>query len=199
CILVVADCIRHDVRTEVGLPNGRSLSAGGLPGVPEELWWRRISAEERASHLLIRETSSVCCNRKLRAAPRIAVESEGGEQMRKYVTEFIGTLILVFTIGCSVLSKQALAPIAIGAALMAAVYAGGHISGGHYNPAVSLAALVRGRLAAADLLPYWIAQLLGAAVASGLALFVINPPEQHPSALTGRALFAALVAEFIFT
>jgi len=119
--------------------------------------------------------------------------------MRKYVTEFIGTLILVFTIGCSVLSKQALGPIAIGAALMAAVYAGGHISGGHYNPAVSLAALVRGRLTAADLLPYWIAQLLGAAVASGLALFVINPPEQHPSALTGRALFAALVAEFIFT
>lgn len=119
--------------------------------------------------------------------------------MRKYVTEFIGTLILVFTVGCSVLSKQALAPIAIGAGLMVAVYAGGHISGGHYNPAVSLAALVRGRLKAADLLPYWIAQLLGAAVASGLALFVINPPEQHPLALTGRALFAALVAEFIFT
>src|SRR6185503_82442 len=72
-------------------------------------------------------------------------------------------------------------------------------SGGHYNPAVSLAALVRGRLKAADLVPYWIAQLLGAAVASGLALFVINPPEQHPSALTGRALFAALVAELVFT
>jgi aquaporin Z len=119
--------------------------------------------------------------------------------MRKYVTEFIGTLILVFTVGCSVLSKQALAPIAIGASLMVAVYAGGHISGGHYNPAVSLAALVRGRLKAADLLFYWIAQLLGAAVAGGLALFVTNSPEREPLALTGRGLFAALVAEFIFT
>jgi aquaporin Z len=131
--------------------------------------------------------------------PRIAVESEDGEQMRKYVTEFIGTLILVFTVGCSVLSKQALAPIAIGASLMAAVYAGGHISGGHYNPAVSLAALVRGRLRVGDLLFYWLAQLLGAAVAAGLSVFVINPPQRHPLALTGRQLVAALVAESIFT
>jgi aquaporin Z len=58
--------------------------------------------------------------------------------MRKYVTEFIGAFGLVFTVGCAVLGKAALAPLAIGAALMVFVYAGGHISGGHYNPAVSL-------------------------------------------------------------
>jgi glycerol uptake facilitator-like aquaporin len=60
--------------------------------------------------------------------------------VHKYVTEFIGTFGLVFTVGCAVMGKAALAPLAIGAALMVFVYAGGHISGGHYNPAVSLAA-----------------------------------------------------------
>ena len=55
--------------------------------------------------------------------------------MRKYVAEFIGTFGLVFTVGCAVLTRSALAPLAIGASLMVFVYAGGHISGGHYNPA----------------------------------------------------------------
>jgi len=118
---------------------------------------------------------------------------------RKYATEFIGAFILVFTVGCAVLSKSTLAPLAIGSALMVGVYAGGHVSGGHYNPAVSFAAFVRGRLSGRDLVPYWLAQLAGGAVAAGLAVFVINPPARHPTTFTGRALFAALVAEFIFT
>ncbi|MDQ1730220.1 MAG: aquaporin [Pseudonocardiales bacterium] len=118
--------------------------------------------------------------------------------MRKYVTEFIGTFVLVFTVGCAVLTKSPLAPLAIGASLMVGVYAGGHISGGHYNPAVSFAAFVRGRLSGRDLVPYWIAQLVGGAVAAGLAVFIINPPTRHPVALTGRPLLAALLAEFIF-
>jgi aquaporin Z len=117
---------------------------------------------------------------------------------RRYVTEFIGAFILVFTVGCAVLTKSALAPLAIGAALMVGVYAGGHISGGHYNPAVSLAAFVRGRLSGRDLVPYWLAQLAGGALAAGLALYVINPPAQHAAAFTGRLVGAALVAEFIF-
>ena len=54
--------------------------------------------------------------------------------MNKYLTEFIGTFFLVFTIGCAVLSGSAYAPLAIGAVLMVMVYAGGHISGAHYNP-----------------------------------------------------------------
>jgi aquaporin Z len=128
--------------------------------------------------------------------PAVPADPSAG---RKYVTEFIGAFILVFTVGCAVLTKAALAPIAIGSALMVGVYAGGHISGGHYNPAVSMAAFVRGRLSGRDLVPYWIAQLAGAAVAAGLAVFVVNPPGRHPVSYTGRALFAALVAEFIFT
>ena len=119
--------------------------------------------------------------------------------MRKYVTEFIGTFGLVFTVGCAVLSRAPLAPLAIGAALMVFVYAGGHISGGHYNPAVSLAVFLRGRLSASDLGPYWVAQLAGAVVAALAAKFVVNPPVELTLDLKGRPIGAALVAEFIFT
>ena len=119
--------------------------------------------------------------------------------MRKYVTEFIGTFGLVFTVGSAVMGRAALAPLAIGAALMVLVYAGGHISGGHYNPAVSLAVFLRGRLSSGDLGPYWLAQAAGAVVAAAAAKFVVNPPPFAPLHLSGRAIGAALVADFIFT
>jgi aquaporin Z len=119
--------------------------------------------------------------------------------MRKYVTEFIGTFGLVFTVGCAVTGKAVLAPLAIGAALMVFVYAGGHISSGHYNPAVSLAAYLRGRLSRQDLGPYWLAQAAGALVAAGLAMFVVNPAPFPALDMSGRAIGEGLVAEFIFT
>jgi aquaporin Z len=56
--------------------------------------------------------------------------------MQKYLAEFIGTFFLVLTIGCTVVGQGAgpLAPLAIGSALMVMIFAGGHISGGHFNP-----------------------------------------------------------------
>ena len=59
--------------------------------------------------------------------------------MNKYLTEFIGAFFLVLTIGCTVLTREPgiIPPLAIGAVLMVMVYAGGHISGAHYNPAVT--------------------------------------------------------------
>lgn len=81
--------------------------------------------------------------------------------MKKLLTEFIGTFFLVFTIGTSVASGSSLAPLAIGTALMVMVYAGGHISGAHYNPAVSFAVWLRGRIGSMEMIQYWIAQLLG--------------------------------------
>ncbi len=118
---------------------------------------------------------------------------------RKYAVELIGTFFLVFTIATTVLSASALAPLAIGAALMVMIYAGGHISGGHYNPAVTLAALVRGRIALPDALGYWIAQLVGGLLAATIARWVIHPTQLHTLTLSGHLLLAAFVAELLFT
>ncbi len=120
--------------------------------------------------------------------------------MRKYVTEFIGTFVLVFTVGCAVLSDPALAPLGYGAALMVVVYAGGHVSGAHYNPAVSLGVYLRGKLGARDLLSYWVAQLAGALIAAWLASYVANAPKVSTLLLNGgHANLGALLAEFFFT
>ena len=92
--------------------------------------------------------------------------------MKKLIVEFIGTFFLVFTIGGAVASGSVIAPVAIGAVLMVMVYAGGHISGAHYNPAVSLAVLIRGKISAVLMIQYWIAQLLGGLVGALFSHFV---------------------------
>src|SRR5437764_7361324 len=90
--------------------------------------------------------------------------------MNKYIAEFIGTFFLVLTIGCTGIGAGSgvIAPLAIGAALMVMVFAGGHISGAHYNPAVTLGVLIRGKVKAADVVPYMIAQFVAAALAAFL-------------------------------
>ncbi len=95
--------------------------------------------------------------------------------MNKYIAEFIGTFFLVLTIGCTGIGAGAgvIAPLAIGAALMVMVFAGGHISGAHYNPAVTLGVLIRGKVNATDVVPYWVAQLAGAAVAAVIVSKVV--------------------------
>jgi aquaporin Z len=119
--------------------------------------------------------------------------------MRRYITEFIGTFFLVFTIGCSVLGGGALAPIGIGAALMAMIYAGGHVSGGHYNPAVTLAVFARGRIAAQEIGPYWGSQVLGAVIAGVLSVYVMDPGDLVARKYEGREIGATFVAELLFT
>jgi len=118
--------------------------------------------------------------------------------MAKYLTEFIGTFFLVATIGFTVIAPGAdhMAPLAIGAALMVMIYAGGHVSGGHYNPAVTLAVYLRGRCPAADIIPYWIAQITGAALAAIIVLFMKGNPVVTPMVLD---VPRALVAEFLYT
>ncbi|MFV0252910.1 MAG: MIP/aquaporin family protein [Beutenbergiaceae bacterium] len=118
--------------------------------------------------------------------------------MRKYVVEFIGTFFLVFTVVATVLTDQALAPLAIGASLMVMIYAGGHISGGHFNPAVSTAALVRGGFAGIDLLGYWAAQLAGGVAGALLASYAVGS-SGSAEALSGAAIVPALLVEFLFT
>src|ERR1017187_3286102 len=88
--------------------------------------------------------------------------------MKKYVMEFIGTFFLVFVVGLCVvgIGAGAMAPLAIGTTLMVMVYAGGHISGGHYNPAVTLAVWMRGKLETKDVPGYMAAQFIGAIIAA---------------------------------
>ncbi|APW64001.1 MIP/aquaporin family protein [Paludisphaera borealis] len=122
----------------------------------------------------------------------------------KLVAEFIGTFFLVFTIGMTVKSPDAsaLAPLAIGSALMIMVYATGHISGGHLNPAVTLGVTLRGKCTWADAIPYMVAQVIGAVAAAALVLFIkgtatggaVSPPS--PIQYT---VAAKLLVEFLFT
>jgi len=118
--------------------------------------------------------------------------------MKKYLVEFIGMFLFVLTVGMVAIEPGAgnLAPLAIGSVLMVLVYAGGHVSGGHYNPAVTLAVWLRGRCAAADVIPYWISQILGAFAASAVALFLKGHPTVTPQEIQ---IIPALVAEFIGT
>ncbi|TMR02219.1 porin [Actinomadura soli] len=119
--------------------------------------------------------------------------------MRSYVTEFIGTFFLVFTVGCTVLAKAPFAPLAIGAVLMVMVYAGGHVSGAHYNPAVTLAVLLRGRIHWTDAVAYWAAQLIAGIVAALAARYVVDPGTVAELSPSGRVLGTVLLAEAVFT
>lgn len=119
--------------------------------------------------------------------------------MNKLLTEFIGTFFLVLTIGLCVVGKVALAPLAIGAALMVMVYMGGHVSGAHYNPAVSLAVLMRGKLDVKDFIPYLIAQLAGAMAAAFAVRGILHEPFAGPSPAEGLEIWRAVLVEFLYT
>lgn len=118
--------------------------------------------------------------------------------MKNYLVEFIGTFLFLLVIGLCVIEPGAgaMAPLAIGTILMVMVYAGGHISGGHYNPAVTLGVWMRGKCKANDVLPYMVAQVLGAAAASLLVLRL--KAGSIISAMVPNTL-NALIAELIFT
>src|SRR5207245_6466850 len=105
---------------------------------------------------------------------------------RKYAVELIGTFFLVFTVGTAVASGSALAPLAIGSSLMVMVYAGGHVSGGHYNPAVTMAALVRGRIAPIDAVGYWVAQVVAALIAAVIVRGIVNTGAVRTLHLSGH-------------
>lgn len=118
---------------------------------------------------------------------------------KKYIVEFIGAFFLVFTIGMAVLAPGAgaMAALAIGASLMVMVYAGGHISGGHYNPAVTIAVWLRGKCPVKDVIPYIIAQCL-AAVAAGFLVHYLKGGMQTGGGLV-PAMIPSFIVEFLFT
>lgn len=120
--------------------------------------------------------------------------------MKKYITEFIGTFFLVLTVGLAVNGGAgAMAPIAIGSVLMVMVFAGGHISGGHYNPAVTLGVLLRGRITTGDAIPYMLSQITAGITAALLVNFMLAdkmPAEAVASPDVVKALIAELIGTF---
>jgi aquaporin Z len=118
--------------------------------------------------------------------------------MNKYIAEFIGTFFLVLTVGCTVIpgAPGVIAPLAIGAALMVMVFATGHISGGHLNPAVTLAVFLRGKCPASDVVPYWISQVLAAIAAAFVAMYLTG---KSGTPMEIKSVPVAFVAEFLFT
>jgi aquaporin Z len=139
--------------------------------------------------------------------------------MNKYLAEFIGTLLLIFCgVGSAIFDGKSIGALGIsltfGLVLVALVYAIGPISGCHINPAVTLGAAIAGRMKGSDVVPYWIAQLLGGISGFGfLALIMLGSPTPdmvHTSALAtangfgdhspgGYGMAAAFVAEAVLT
>lgn len=121
------------------------------------------------------------------------------ELLKKCLVEFIGAFFLVFTIGCSLFpnGREGFPPMAIGFVLMVMVYAGGHISGGHYNPAVSLAAAIRGAISWKDFIPYIIVQFIGGTLGALLASYIVAIPPYI--AETSFSITPMIICEFLFT
>jgi aquaporin Z len=119
--------------------------------------------------------------------------------LQNYLTEFLGTFFLVLTVGLTVIAGTPLAPLAIGSSLMVMVYMGGHVSGGHYNPAVSLGVFLRGKMASGgELIRYMVSQLAGAVLAS-LAVYIILGKTFAPAPAPEASTFAALLVEALYT
>jgi aquaporin Z len=117
----------------------------------------------------------------------------------KYAVESIGTFFLVMSVGMSSIEPGgvgAVAPVAIVATLIAMIYAGGHISGAHYNPAVTAAITIRGKCFLADAIPYVVAQCVGAAAAAFLVLYLKGGAKITPITFVP---IPALIAEALFT
>src|SRR2546430_15040020 len=122
-----------------------------------------------------------------------------GVATQKYAVEAIGAFFLTFAVGVAALSGSVFVPLAAGAMLMVMIYAGGHISGGHYNPAVTMAALVRRRIGIGDAVAYWITQVIAGVVAGVVARALVNPPAVTTLALSGLTEAAAAAVELLIT
>lgn len=112
--------------------------------------------------------------------------------IKKTAVEFIGTFFLVFTV---LASSGQLAPFAVAGVLTAMIFAGGHISGAHYNPAVTVSMFLRGTFPASEIVPYAVSQI-AAAVCAGLLAGFFTPA---PAAAPGYALAPLVIAEIVFT
>ncbi|NCF66092.1 MAG: porin [Chloroflexi bacterium] len=121
--------------------------------------------------------------------------------MNRYVFEFIGTFFLVFTVGMVSIDPavpDGFAPIAIGTILAVMIFATGHISGGHLNPAVTLGVFIRGKISLNHAAIYWVVQLLAGVVAA-LVVGLMKPALPASTQVGSIDVVSAFLAEFLFT
>lgn len=130
----------------------------------------------------------------------MATKTDHSGVFRKYVVEFLGTFFLVMSMTMTEGGGlQHFAPLAIGLTLITLVYAGGHISGSHFNPAVTLAVYLRGKLDAGDVLPYMVGQFLGSTLAVMLCSFLLSSGNAAEPATMELEIVPALIAEILGT
>lgn len=138
-------------------------------------------------------------------------------EARKYLAELVGTFILVVVGSMTIVAAgrmgtpiQAVVPFGFGLGLLAAIQAAGYVSGGHFNPAVTLAALLDSRIDVMNAVGYVVAQVIGAIAASGVVLLVADqaavqstasgfPPGTMVNALAVEALLTAIFVLVILT
>jgi aquaporin Z len=121
--------------------------------------------------------------------------------MKTILIEFVGTLIFVLTFGLTLVppSVGPFAPLAIGLMLAAMVYVGGPVSGGHYNPAVTLAVWLRGKCAGRVVVPYVLAQLVAGALAGILVNYLRTGGIAASTVPVVHDVLKLGVVEFVFT
>ncbi len=116
--------------------------------------------------------------------------------MNKYITEVVGTFFLCLTVALTA-GQTDMAPIAIGVSLMCMVYMGGHVSGAHYNPAVTFAMMIRKKIENSEGAIYMVSQIAGAALAGVTANYLMGASygSPVPTANFGQSF----LVEFLFT
>lgn len=116
--------------------------------------------------------------------------------MKKQLVELLGTFFLVLTVGLAVKAAGSFAPLAIWSVLMVMIYAGGHISGAHYNPAVTLWVFLRGKIWLSDAISYVVAQIIGAILAWLLVVYLVGSIWWWT---LGGDTLQVIIAELLFT
>lgn len=124
------------------------------------------------------------------------VESRGSA---RYTAEFLGTFLLTFAVGCNTLTNAYVWGATSNACtLMVLIYAFGDVSGGHFNPAVSIASFVSMRLSFGELMVYMLVQLLGAALGT-TAYSLLFFQSFNIAPMAGFQWYQAALAELFFT
>ncbi len=116
--------------------------------------------------------------------------------MKKYITELIGTFFLVYAVGHNVIGGNPLAPIGIGLALAVMIYAGGHLSGAHFNPAVTVAVWLRGKCDTKDVVPYILCQVVGAILAAVVVGWLRGKAATPADFVLSKLILAEVIGTF---